>query len=557
MESCRYEKLNKIVLDKEKFQEINISTRKNGLHPILKRHNEVKQAIEECVEDKVLRDLLTPTGSVPGQLYGLCKVHKAGNPMRPVISMIGTPEFGLAKYLDNLIKPYIPQEFVINSTFGFVDKLKEQEVLTSDKMYSFDVCSLFTQVPLEETIYLIADTIYSDEVAVKPPFTKESFIKLLKVATGGMFMFNNKFYQQVDGVAMGSPLGPTFANFFLGHIEEKMFATCGMKPKLYLRYVDDIFALFDQDFNVQNFFDLLNKQHKNLTFTLEESNGTLPFLDVEVEIKDNSISTSVYRKPTHTGVLMNFSAVTPKKWKHGLILGALFRARNICSSIEAFENEVVKLKEMCLKNGYSMDFFDKSLFKFRQKLSTRDSDNNTQVDPGLLIDSVVTDQVESEWKYIFKIPFVGDISYQFQKEMISLFQEKFNVVVKPVFTTFKVGDYFSLKSRVPSFVRPNVVYRFKCLRDADISYIGKTERHLVSRVAEHLRPKGKTHIRTHLSKCSTCLNGNLSVQNFEILKTARGALELGIQEALLIRKHQPKINKQMFANGASHQLKAF
>ena len=101
-------------------------------------------------------------------------------------------------------------------------------------------------------------------------------------------------------------------------------------------------------------------------------------------------------------------------------------------------------------------------------------------DAGLLIDSVVTDQVESEWKYIFKIPFVGDISYQFQKEMISLFQEKFNVVVKPVFTTFKVGDYFSLKSRVPSFVRPNVVYRFKCLRDADISYIGKTERHLVS-----------------------------------------------------------------------------
>ena len=117
---------------------------------------------------------------------------------------------------------------------------------------------------MEETIYLIADTIYSDEVAVKPPFTKESFIKLLKVATGGMFMFNNKFYQQVDGVAMGSPLGPTFANFFLGHIEEKMFATCGMKPKLYLRYVDDIFALFDQDFNVQNFLIFLTNNTKIL-----------------------------------------------------------------------------------------------------------------------------------------------------------------------------------------------------------------------------------------------------------------------------------------------------
>ena len=141
--------------------------------------------------------------------------------------------------------------------------------------------------------------------------------------------------------------------------------------------------------------------------------------------------------------------------------------------------------------------------------------------------------------------------------MISLFEDKFNVVVKPVFTSFKVGDYFSLKSHVPFLARTSVVYRFKCLRDADISYIGKTERHLISRVAEHLRPKGTTHIRKHLSHCSVCQNGSLSIDNFEILKSTRNSLELGIQEALFIKKYQPKINKQMFANGASHQLKAF
>ena len=73
------------------------------------------------MDDEVLRSLLIPTGSVPGQLYGLCKVHKDGNPLRPVISMIGTPEYGLAKNLDKLIKPHIPQEFVVNSTFGFID----------------------------------------------------------------------------------------------------------------------------------------------------------------------------------------------------------------------------------------------------------------------------------------------------------------------------------------------------------------------------------------------------------------------------------------------------
>ena len=105
-------------------------------------------------------------------------------------------------------------------------------------------------------------------------------------------------------------------------------------------------------------------------------------------------------------------------------------------------------------------------------------------------------------------------------------------------------------------MKPNVVYRFKCLRDADTSYIGKTERHLVARVAEHLRPKGKGHIKKHLDKCTVCKNG-VSIDNFEILKTARKPLELSIHEALLIKKFQPKINKQMFANGASHQLKIF
>ena len=151
---------------------------------------------------------------------------------------------------------------------------------------------------------------------------------------------------------------------------------------------------------------------------------------------------------------------------------------------------------------------------------------------------------------------MGEASYEFQKKMVLLFKEHFQIQVKPVFTSFKVSDYFSLKSRVPFAVKPNVVYRFKCLRDADISYIGKTERHLVSRAAEHLRLKGKGYIRKHLDFCSVCKNG-ASVKEFKILKTARTPLVLGIQEALLIKKFQPKLNKQMFANGASHQLKVF
>ena len=73
---------------------------------------------------------------------------------------------------------------------------------------------------------------------------KDIFIKLLKKATGGMFMYKDKLYRQIDGVAMGGPLGPTLANFFLGHLETKLFNGIDFGPSLYIRYVDDIFAVF-------------------------------------------------------------------------------------------------------------------------------------------------------------------------------------------------------------------------------------------------------------------------------------------------------------------------
>ena len=181
---------------------------------------------------------------------------------------------------------------------------------------------------------------------------------------------------------------------------------------------------------------------------MEESSGTLPFLDVEIQIKDNSFCTWVFRKKTHTGVVLNFSAVTPKKWKHGLIMGALFRARNICSSLDLFESEVIKIRNMFLKNGYPIDFFDKSLEKFRIKVANSRTlcDNDSSVDNDLN-QNALSDETENKWKFIFKIPYLGETSYDFQKTMITLFKTKFCVEVVPMFTSFKVSNYFPL-SRV-------------------------------------------------------------------------------------------------------------
>ena len=133
-------------------------------------------------------------------------------------------------------------------------------------------------------------------------------------------MHKNKLYQQYDGVSVGSPLGPTIANFFLANMENKLLQNnADFHPKLYLKYVD-IFCVFNNETFSDRFLDLLNKQHKNIKFTEEHGSETLPFLNVEVNITEFDIERKIYRKLTQTNLLLNFNAIWPINWKLGLII---------------------------------------------------------------------------------------------------------------------------------------------------------------------------------------------------------------------------------------------
>ena len=136
---------------------------------------------------------------------------------------------------------------------------------------SFDVVSLFTNVPFSETIELITNRLYADGNLYAIPFDKDVFRKLMFMATQGLFVDKDKLYKQIDGVTIGSCLGPTLANFFEGCLEEKLFAnTNNLSPNLYLRCIDDIYAVFDSDSACTQFLDILNSQHKDIKFTLEK-----------------------------------------------------------------------------------------------------------------------------------------------------------------------------------------------------------------------------------------------------------------------------------------------
>ena len=192
-------------------------------------------------------------------------------------------------------------------------------------MASFDIKSLFTNIPLTGTLNLCVQNLYRNQAHVNN-LTKSLFCKLLKITMfGSFFILEGKFYEQCDGIAMGSSLGLTLANVFTCHFENIWSENCPSLPK----FVDDTFLLFRSKDQVEKFRNYLNKQHKNIKFTSEiEENGSLSFLDIKISHENNKFVTSVYRKPTFSEIFTNFESFIRnlyKRWLTETLLHRCFR----------------------------------------------------------------------------------------------------------------------------------------------------------------------------------------------------------------------------------------
>jgi len=275
------------------------------------------------------RHNLSPDGPSPARLYGLPKIHKPpvdGLPKyRPIISQIGSPTYKIAKYLLSFIQPYTTNEYTVRDTFHFVSMLdgKDHRLI----MASLDVESLFTNIPLDETIDIVTKKVFDKKLKVNG-LSKTDFRRLLTLSTKGtVFFFNGAYYRQKDGVAMGSPLGPALANAFLCHHETRWLEECPLSfvPVFFARYVDDIFVLLRSKEHIAKLAQYMSSQHPNIRFTYEEeSENVLAFLDVNVYRETDRFSSTVHRKVTFSGVYTNFQSFIPDTYKRGLLSTLLF-----------------------------------------------------------------------------------------------------------------------------------------------------------------------------------------------------------------------------------------
>ena len=247
------QKMNVILDDKTKFKKVSGSLKKL----LIKGEDHVNRTLNELVKAGKLSDDLKnsahASGSQPGILYGLPKIHKEGCPLRPIISAIGTHSYRLAKMLVPFLSEVTMNEYTLRDSFQFCELIQSLKK-SGGYMASFDVASLFTNIPLAETINHICRKV-SESTLGALNVDRKDLKKLLDDAVkDNLFLFDETIFSQIDGVAMGSPLGPTFANAFLCHYEQKWLDSCpyAFKPTLYRRYVDDTFLIFRKKSHMQS-----------------------------------------------------------------------------------------------------------------------------------------------------------------------------------------------------------------------------------------------------------------------------------------------------------------
>ena len=268
--------------------------------------------------------------------------------------------------MDEILKPLINSPYIIKDTFDFVNKVSHLTNNSGEHMVSFDIVSLFTNIPTLETIEIILNRAFKDNTLFHG-LDREALRKLLIICTQeSHFQFNGQFYDQKDGVAMGSPLGPLFANIFMDEFEQKhMDQLKELGITTWMRYVDDVFSLLTDKSKLSRILEFINEQHPNIKFTAEiEVDNKIPFLDTCVTRRVNGYTTKMYHKPTFTGVYLNWTSLTSRKYKISLIYCLCDRIWKICQDQEEREAEFNKLKQTLLRNEYPAHIIDKEIAKF-------------------------------------------------------------------------------------------------------------------------------------------------------------------------------------------------
>ena len=479
----------------------------------------------KLIDQDTKTSLMTYNAITP-KIYFLPKIHKQNTPYRPIVSCIDSPTYKLSKYLANILSNVVGEtEYGIKNSFDFVNKIKNIQIPEEHMLFSLDVTSLYTNIP----IHLALDIVNNkwQDISHYTKLTKEEFNKAVKFClTNTYFEFDNSYYKQIEGCAMGSPISSVIANLVMEDLEKTCLDQLTHKPTFYYRYVDDIITEAHPN-NINEILNTFNKYNSKIQHTLEiQQHKKIAFLDVQLTNDDGQILTNWYQKDTHSWRYINYFSNHPQHIKINILNNTIDRALKL-SHPQFREENLNKIKTAFFNNNYPINLIKQCIAK-RVYLLYNTINNNKNTN---------TNTTSTSTQYI-TIPYINKTS-----NLIKNTLNKYNV--KTVFKTFNknINNYTKLKPKTDIFKKSNLVYSIPCGGCNNI-YVGNTSQKLINRITQHKSDTRLKPTSTALAVHTNSTGHHFDYNQTKILDNEKHKAKRYISEMLHIKRNNNTVNKK-------------
>lgn len=416
------------------------------------------------IEDKERKEL-NCWNAQPPRIYGNPKVHKKDIPLRPIVSCINSPSTNISIFVTSILNQLADSlHYNIKNSTEAANRLKEVILPDKYQLLSLDVTSLFTNVMKERVIRAVECR--WNLVSTFTSIPKMEFRNMINfIFESSYFQYEEEFFQQIAGSAMGQNSSPIFSDVVMHDILNEFEEKLQFELPFLMKFVDDNLTAVPED-EIDNTMILLNSLDENIKFTYErESEGKIPFLDLLVIREGNRIKIDFYKKPTSSNRILNYRSHHPMSQKIGIIKQLKNKIIENCSP-EFHQKNLKLIRDRLLQNNYPKNLVNNILFNNlnnEKKEEEKEKGNNNK-----------------KTRYV-KIPYHKTLAPKFNH----IFRD--TDVKLAFYNTKTINNMFSqTKSKRPINDEIEVVYEVPC-SSCDMIYYGQTGRTIEQRMSEHQR----------------------------------------------------------------------
>ncbi|CAF3867818.1 unnamed protein product [Rotaria sp. Silwood1] len=308
-------------------------------------------------------------------LHFILKPHKPDTPLRPIVAAIHIPATEVSKFLNDLLAPVFLRVARKTTFINGIDLVRALEKYVTDGQLkpttlfiTFDVENLYTMIPrqgaLEALMQFLERHLHNKKIGT---LRIDDIMRMARlVLDTNIFAYENKYYRQIRGGAMGSAFTRTLANIYMLHWEQKLIQDQEADKEIYGRYIDDVFMTTNLTFDqVKKRLENAHRKDPNIRISYSIQ-STIDFLDVTVSNVNGQLKTTIFHKPAAEPYILPYTSDHPRNVYHNIPYAALLRAARICSNVEDFDIERIRIDLSLLLNEYPPSFVSKHFHRFFQ-----------------------------------------------------------------------------------------------------------------------------------------------------------------------------------------------